>query len=139
MPATAVVLASIAAAIQTLIGGTRLWSDLSLDLDYISVGEPRFSLKSVVTSINRNSNDNRPALGLEVVVYFRVGTPGVERIYTEGVRLVHQNSLVDKLWWRAIAGVHEVSLTPDTSLSDLKIEGDIISYAVTLAVTCVTP
>lgn len=139
MPAPSVVLQNIAAAISTLISGTRLWSDLSPEASLIAFGEPRFSLKSVVTSVNRNSNDARPALGLEVVVYFRVANLIGERLYTEGVRLTHQQSLVDPLWWEAIAGVHQVALAPDTALSDLKIDGDLITYTVTLGLVCVTP
>jgi len=140
MPSPATVLGTIETALATLTGGTRAWSDLApLEVERIPAGTLRFALKSVVTSVNRNSNDSRPALGLSVTVYRRLSAGEAERTYTEGARLTHQQSLVDPTWWLAISGVWDVALAPDTALSDLRREEDVISYAVTLGVLCVTP
>lgn len=139
MPSTATVLGNISTAIASLTSGTRQWSDLSLLVERIPAGTLRFQVKSIVSSVNRNSNDERPALGLAVTIHRRLGAAEEERAYTENARLVHQQSLVDPQWWRAISGVHDVALAPDTAISDLARVEDIISYTVTVGVVCVTP
>jgi len=141
VPAPSTILASISAAIATLTGGERLWSDLASTDKAIPAGAMRFQIKSVVTAIARNSNDARPRLGLSVSIHRRLSAGEDERTYTEGARLTHQQSLVDPQWWRSISGVHDIALAPDTSISDLVRDTDrnVISYSVTLALVCVTP
>jgi len=139
----AAVLASVATAIATLTSGTRLGSDLSAAVERIPASGLRFQIKSIVSAIDGSqSNTERPVLALEVKIHRRLGASEAERTYTEGVRLTHQQALVDPSWWRAIAGVYAIAAKGDanTSLSDLTRDGDgeVISYTVTVGVVLVT-
>lgn len=147
MPSPATVLGAISSAIASLTGGTRLGSDLSSAVERIPAGALRFQVKSIVSAVNLNSNDSRPVLALAIAIHRRLGVGEAERTYTEGVRLTHQQSLVDPQWWRAIGGANAnvygiaANGAANTSLSDLTRDGDgeVISYTVTVGVVCTTP
>ncbi len=144
MPAPSVVLQNIATAIASLTGGTRMWSDIATDFDHVAKGATRFQVKSIATTVQRNSNEARTALGLQITVAHRLANPNDERAYTEGARLTAQQSLVDPIWWAGIAsngipGVREVLEPPDTGLGDLTRTNDVITYTLTLSIVCVTP
>ena len=89
----------------------RMVSDYRSDLERLAVGATKYQLRANVSGVERSdSNFERTACKVTVLIHRRLVTAFAERDYTETDLQAYLKRLGDRLWWRgeAVGGLSHV-------------------------------
>jgi hypothetical protein len=117
--------AAIDSAVETMLNthigaSSRLaGSQWRRDHTTIAVDTHKYQLQMMLGEVVRGSNSQWELAKIRVLIHRHIGLASSEATYVETILLPAINGLMDPATWEALAAIHEVTLNPDLSLSDV--------------------
>jgi hypothetical protein len=118
MSTVAELIAEVKSVVEALPGlPVRMASDYRTDFERIAAGTTRYQIEAGVAAVDRrNSNVDRTAVLVRLRILHRLVTAFAERTYTEAHMQAHLARVVDLHWWRDLASVNEVLVSPSVTI-----------------------
>jgi hypothetical protein len=117
--------ATIDSALETMLNthigaSSRLaGSQWRRDHTTIAADTHKYQLQMMLGEVVKGSNSQWEKAKIRVLIHRHIALASSEATYVETILLPAINGLMDPATWKAVTGIHEVTLNPDLSLGDV--------------------